>query len=490
MLPWPAEWEDLTNSWPDVRAALLDIDLQQYHPFRPLVVTAAKTGDGTRPIHILHPQDMLLYTSLTMLLKNDIEASRVPVTEQRIYSYRASRENNTLYGTTTKLHEAYVRRLKHKAAKHQFIAVTDIADFYPSISQKALCAILLDVANTSRTRMAARLLTSTFAYELMGQCDRGIPTGPYASRLVAEALLNDIDRFLLERKVDFVRWVDDFNLFFHSFADAQRAVLELSKWLRGRHGLRLQRSKTHVLHVQEFSSRMLVDLDDLLSDRAEVISLFRDVVHDYEIEEELEDEFVEEVMDDMHAMELFEMIVDQMSKKGGRPDYRVIDFAVNRLRRVKMDGRTRSDLLEIFLENLGRMVPIIDNVSRLISVLRPSGELACARVGSRLLDSIDEAQDIDHYAVWIIEIFGKDGRWGCVDDLVGIFRATESDVVRRCSALAIAKAGHGGRLRADWGASDAPLVRLAMLKALGSRQRVPSDGAGVGGALEQVIGRL
>lgn len=489
MLPSPAEWADLTTHWPDVRAVLCDIDLEQYRPFQPLVVTAAKTSNSTRPVHILHPQDMLFYTSLTMLLKDDIEASRVSVTEHRIYSYRASREINTLYSTTTKLHDAYMERLKQKAAEYKFVAVTDIADFYPRISQRGLRTILINLAKTKRARIAARLLISTFAFELMGRADKGIPTGPYASRLVAEALLNDIDEYLLEKNVDFVRWVDDFNLFFHSFADAQQAVLELSGLLDQRHGLHVQRSKTHVLNVDEFSSRMLVDLSELLSDQDEVVSLFGDVVHDYEIDDGLEDDFVEEVMDDLHAMELFEMVVDQISKKNGRPDFRVIDFAVRKLRHVKMDSRTRSDLLGILVENLNHVVPIIDKVSRLISLLTPGDRRTYARIGHRLLKSIHEVSEFDHYAVWILEIFGKDDRWGCVDDLVCLFRVTESDVVRRYSALAVAKAGHGERLMADWGASDAPLVRLAMLKAPGSLQGRSPAGTETGGALENVLWR-
>ena len=83
MLSGPIEWEDLRVNWPLVRDRLQEIDLERYCPHNPLVITAAKSSDSTRPLHMLHPQDMIFYTSLTLLLKNDIEASRVPLGEER-----------------------------------------------------------------------------------------------------------------------------------------------------------------------------------------------------------------------------------------------------------------------------------------------------------------------------------------------------------------------------------------------------------------------
>ena len=486
MLPTPFEWEDLAAHWSHVRERLCLLDLDDYRPFDPLVITAAKSAGGTRPLHMLHPQDMLLYTSLTLLLKDHIEASRVPLTEQRAFSYRASDDGNALYQTMNRSHEAYMKRLRHKTMENQFVATTDIADFYPSIPQRALCSLLVDRAKTKRAQHAARLLTSTFSNGLMSHEGRGIPTGPYASRLLAEVLLDDIDRFLLSRRIDFVRWVDDFNMFFPSSTDAKVTIFELSKWLYDKHDLRLQYSKTHILKAADYSSKMLVDLDDLLADRVEIASLFGDV-DDYEIADEVSDEEVEELVDDVHAMQLFELLVDSISQRLVRPDYRVIEFAIRKLRGVGLDSQTRSDLLEIILENMEHFVPIVDNVSRLISLLIPPDASERYRVGRELLASINNVAAVDHYAVWILTIFGKDPRWGCVDDLIGLFRSTRSDVVKRYSALAVAKAGRGGLLLSDLDPDCAPLVRLAILKAAGPLPHGSSIVPEAKGALEETL---
>ena len=442
MLPRPVEWQDLTDRWSTIRYRLSNIDLERYRPTRPIVITAAKSEESTRVLHLLHPCDMLLYTSLTLLLKDDIEATRIPTANQRVYSYRASSRGDRLYRTTRKMHDDYIERLKHSAArkKTKFVGVTDIANFYASISQKKIHDLLLDAASTEKNRIAAHLLVSTFADRLMTHRGRGIPTGPYASRILAEILLHDIDRYLVSKEVDFVRWVDDFNFFTRSFAASQRTILGLSRWLYEEHDLILQSAKTHVLDVKEYSSRLLLDLEDKLSGRTEILTLLLK----YDVEESLDD--VDDVMDDLHAMELLEMLVDALAKSE-RVDYRVVDFAVRRLQRINLDRQIEEELLDILVENLQSLVPIIENVAKLMSCLCPRRKRRRQRIARRLLRSIDDIGAIDHYAVWILTIFVRDQRWGCVNELIDVFRRAESNAIRRYAALAVDKAGYGEALQ-------------------------------------------
>ena len=456
MLPTPIEWEDLTDRWEFVRDALCDLDLEHYHPMRPIVVTAAKNDKSTRVLHLLHPHDMIIYTSLTLLLKDDIEASRVPTSGQCVYSYRASSRNNRIYSTTQDLHFNYIQRLKYKAARERagFVGVTDIANFYPSIQQEKLHRLLVDVASTERNRTVARLLVATFARLLMTHDGKGIPTGPYASRLLAEVLLNDIDRYLVSKRVDFVRWVDDFNFFTPSFTATQRIILELSAWLYEEHDLSLQSSKTRILDARAYSGELLLGLEDLLSERTEVAALLF-AGSNYDVDEDPDRDGTGDIMDDVSAMELLEMLADALMKEE-RTDYRVIDFAVRRLRWIHLDRRIAEELLDVLVENLAYLVPVIENIARLISHVRPRRKDRCERIARRLLRSIDEVGSIDHYAVWILTIFVQDNRWGCADELIDLFRRTRSDAVRYYAALAVSKAGQGEDLEPSGDAGKGP----------------------------------
>lgn len=460
MLPDLAEWEDITNSWAEVREGLCNIDLDGYHPKRPLIVTAAKNEGSTRRLHLLHPQDMLLYTSLTLLLKNCVEACRVPTEDGRVHSYRASARRDRIYGTTTDLHEGYMACLSQKAHRNdvEFVGVTDIADFYASISQSKFCHLLTEAAQTSREKAAARV-TSNFIQRLMADSGKGIPTGPFASRLLAEVILNDVDRYLLATNVDFVRWVDDFNIFAESHAEVQRAVLGLSTWLYAEHGLSLQVSKTHVVDAKTYAADFLTAMDNILN--VQVMKILGSAMP-YDTEEG-EDE--PQDMEDTNAMALLEMLVDAV-RGGRRVNFRIVDFAARKLRRLLMDRRTSDELLTLLMENLDRLVPSIENVTRLISIIRPRDEHRRREVALWLLRSIEDMGFIDHYAVWVLTIFVRDERWGCVDELIELFCASNSDVVKRYSALAVVKAGQGHRLLGSGApvSDKSGLVRLALSK--------------------------
>lgn len=472
LLPKPVEWEDLANHWPDIRAGLCNIDLEHYQPRRPIVITAAKNEKSTRILHLLHPEDMLIYTSMVLIVKEGIEAARLPRTEKRVYSYRASRCNDQIYDTTQHLYENYIERLRHKTkkGKTKYVGVSDISNFYSSISQRKLGQLLLAAASTPRRRKIATLLTSVFVPQIMPHEGRGIPTGPFASRLLAEALLNDIDKQLVAKGVDFVRWVDDFNFFANSFTSAQRVIFELSGWLFNEHELTLQPEKTHILKVEDYSKTFLSNLENRLSGREEILSLLLEAVG-YDVDENDEDNDLNEFMDDMHAVELLKMLVEAIAGNC-TVDYRVVDFAVRRLRRISLEPQLAEEILEILVENMEVLSPVVGNVSKLISALVPISAQRRKRLANRLLRSASEINFIDHHAVWILTIFAQDEGWGGKDQLVKLFMHSESDAVRRYAALAIAKiCPRDLPLSKDGFAQGNPLVRLAMLKAWASASR-------------------
>lgn len=484
MLPDLAEWKDIIDNWTDVREELCNIDLDDYRPMAPLIVMAAKNERSIRRLHLLHPQDMLLYTSLTLRLKSCVEACRVPMAEGRVHSYRASTQSDRIYDTTKDVHGNYMARLSQKVQRKdvEFVGVTDIADFYSSISHSKLHHLLEEVANTSQEKDVARV-TSNFTQCLMRPSRAGIPTGPFASRLLAEVVLNDIDRHLLAKDVDFVRWVDDFNVFASSYADAQRTIAELSAWLYAEHSLSLQMSKTHIVDADQYADEFLTNLSDILYEQ--VMTVF-DGAGNYDV---ADDDGEPEDMEDANAVALIEMLVDAMPNDGG-VNFRVVDFALRRLRRILLDRRTSEEILTILMENLDRLVPSIEDVTKLISVIRPEGERERRKIGLRLLTSIEDVSYVDHYAAWILTVFVRDGGWDCVDELVDLFWTSNSDVVKRYAALAVAKAGHGGRLleSATSVSDDNAMVWLALLKAgIG----VPEGGAqkGGGGLWRECFGR-
>lgn len=356
------------------------------------------------------------------------------------------------------------RRAKRKSTRA--VAITDIADFYASVSQAQLKRLLIEAAQSPRSKAAAELLVSVFAKGLMAREGHGIPTGPLASRLLAEVVLNEVDGHLMSKGIDFVRWVDDYNIFARSLALARAVVRDLASWLYSTCGLTLQTAKTHVLNQADYVDRFLIGINDKLSHRADVLAeLQRD--HGYGSV----DSTVEMVssIDDRLAVELFETLVVDAILSEEEIDCRAVGYIARRLRRMALDASAAHVVTEVLVENIEQLSPVIAEVAPLIAALF-HGRKMPTRIGSRLLDSLRRTS-VDHHAAWILTIFAERGRRAFLDDLAGVYQTTESHVVKRFAALAIA--GCGGNVkyeRREWEQAP-PLVRLALLKFGGVRGR-------------------
>lgn len=479
LLPRPPEWDEIVRNWPPIRDYLSSIDLEKYTPHQPLPIVVQKDEKSVRVVHLLHPEDMLLYTSLTLIVKDDVEAVRLPRTGQRVYSYRASRQTTVLYDSVGDTHEQYIEQLRRKVdrVRTSAVAVADIADFYASVPQAQLKRLLKAAARTQKVERAAELLVSVFAARLMPREGHGIPTGPLASRLLAEVLLNEIDKHLLSMKVDFVRWVDDYNIFAPSLASARIKLFELASWLY-KNGLTLQAAKTNVLDKSTYAKRLLSDIESRFSGKAEILTdLLR--AHGYEGDET--DVDVEDVMDDLHAVQLLEALVDAILGDD-EIDYRVIAFVARKLLRKALDPVVAREVLEVLTENVEQLSPVIGTVAPLIMVLLPNDRIP-KRIGKRLLGSL-RGTGVDHHAAWILAIFAEKGREEFLDQLTSLYEEAGSHVVKRFSALAIL--GSGGTVPIEPGewARNPPLVRLALLSASSLRSRRSLE---LRGALEELI---
>lgn len=89
MLPAPPEWSQVVANWAAIRDAVAQIDFDTYVRYKPLKIFSPKNRANVRVLHLLHSQDLLIFTALTLIAKRDIEANRLPVRSKRIFSYRA-----------------------------------------------------------------------------------------------------------------------------------------------------------------------------------------------------------------------------------------------------------------------------------------------------------------------------------------------------------------------------------------------------------------
>ena len=160
MLPAAYEWKSVKEKWPEIRQYLSKIDLDTYKPHNPLRIFAPKSRANIRVVHLLHLEDLILYTALVLIIKDDIEAARISRRARRVFSYRVDVARPDRLYKSQGSYDSYLAELSKKATKSgtSFVAIADIADFYPRIYQHRLENIVQSVATKQRGIDVARVL--------------------------------------------------------------------------------------------------------------------------------------------------------------------------------------------------------------------------------------------------------------------------------------------------------------------------------------------
>lgn len=503
MLPEPYEWKAVKSKWAEVRDHIKSIDLDTYDPQKPMKIFAPKNRANIRVVHLLHPQDLIIYTALVLIVKNDIEDNRIAKRAKRVFSYRVDKGRDDRLYDSRGAHDSYIEQVERKTdrASIKFVGIADIADFYPSIYQHRLENAIQAIASDQRGTDVARVLVKKLVSNLMGRNSYGIPVGPYASRVLAEALLIDVDAYLHSNGVDFVRWVDDYSIFCKSEYEAQSTLFSLGEWLYDHHGLTLQSAKTKILPTQRFHDEILAKPEENLKDRDFAISLLRafqmtGYEDDWdEDEEEIDEEEIEQTLQQLQSLDLVEMLNESISD-ASLVDYEVINYVLTRLPRMPdaIDG-IKEQVLDLVIENAELLYPSSENVAKYIISFNGLPKNEKKKIAKKLLKPLKSkrATPPDYYAMWMLHVFTTSEDWNHIKDIIQLYQTTSSEVVRRYAALAIAKGGTRAEaliIKDDLN-SASPLLRLAILEAsnkLGSDERKHWKLANqINGKIEKVI---
>ncbi len=478
LMPWPLEWDVIETHWDTLREKLSAIDLDTYKPYPPMRIYAPKNRCTIRAVTLLHPLDLIIYTSLVLIVKNDIEAARLSKSRKRIFSYRSDpRVSDQLY----QVHGAfrsYREQLVSKAnqLRTNCIAIADIADFYPRVYQHRLENILQTVATSTRSESVSRVLVGKMMSYLAGGNSYGIPVGPFASRLLGEAVLIDVDAALLSEGINFVRWVDDYNFFCKSEDEAQYALFFLSRWLFDHHGLTLQAMKTKIVKRKYYQEHILMTQEERLLDRS--IALMS-VLQEFTGYEDEEDEIDESQIEEIEAINLEDMLKEALEDKDV-VDYGTASFILGRVgsMRVLSDDK-KFQLTDIVLRNIEHLYPVADSVGRFFLSFGDISNRNRKRISKALLRPMRSGRRIkppDFYMMWVLSIFSMSPEWNRSDDLLTIYRNSNSEVVKRYAAGALSKTGNRNHalLVCDDFERASPLWRLGILlcsRCLGADER-------------------
>ena len=188
--------------------------------------------------------------ALVLELAPDLEATRIPESEKKVFSYRfrPNTDDGSLFAAGA--WRDFQTTTRELASASEFVVSLDIADFYARIYHHPLENALKRADRGGNVAFQIVRLLSTFS----NNTSYGIPVGGPAARLLAEVVLNKVDHLLLvdEHLSTFCRYADDYRFFVPDMAEAHRVIAVLSEKLLRNEGLTIQKAKTRIMSSREY----------------------------------------------------------------------------------------------------------------------------------------------------------------------------------------------------------------------------------------------
>lgn len=261
----PFEFDALWAHWPDVVEYLTASDIENIPARAARTMVAPKPDGGYRVVHQLDPLNSLVYTALVWNLAGVIELGRLPREDRVACSYRIDVDDeNGRFFSSGRGFDDFVAKARELAAQYSHVLAVDITDFYNQIYlhrlQNAIAA-----ADPSMESYASEL--EGFLTRINNGASRGVPVGPSASIIMAEAVLMDVDNFIRNTRFEHTRYVDDFYIFGASHSELAELQRELILYLHSNHRLTLADHKTKIHTSLTFTAGVLEDPEVLERDR-------------------------------------------------------------------------------------------------------------------------------------------------------------------------------------------------------------------------------
>ncbi len=223
--------DHLKTYWPTLRERLL---ADQYHPSPIRATTIPKPKGGTRQLGIPTVTDRLIQQALSQVLMPIFD----PGFSESSYGYRPKRSAK----------QAVSAMKAHVTAGHRWVVDLDLEAFFDRVSHDLLMARVARRVDDKRVlRLIRRYLeTGMFQHGLPTPRRQGTPQGGPLSPLLANILLDDMDKELERRGHRFCRYADDVQVYVKSWRAGERVMGSVSEYLESSLRLTVNRRKSAV----------------------------------------------------------------------------------------------------------------------------------------------------------------------------------------------------------------------------------------------------
>lgn len=206
--------EYLKTHWPQLKAELLN---GTYQPSLIRRVEIPKAGGGVRELGIPTVLDRLIQQALLQVLQPLID----PGFSEHSYGFRPGR----------RAHDAVLCAQAHVQAGYRVVVDVDLEKFFDRVNHDVLLdRVAKRIGDPAVLRLIRRYLQAgVMVNGVVQERYEGTPQGGPLSPLLANVLLDEVDRELERRGHRFVRYADDCNVYVRSQKAGERVMAGLRK---------------------------------------------------------------------------------------------------------------------------------------------------------------------------------------------------------------------------------------------------------------------
>lgn len=447
VFPTAFEYEAIRHDWDSVRDYLSGQNVLEWTVRPHRILLAPKARYGFRVVTQLDPLDFLLFAATIYEIAEDIEAHRIPVTDEVVFSYRISANSDGQLYDPQRGYRAFLDRCREKLDEDPsltHVAATDISDFYARIYHHRLENALRSATNRSSHVSAIMHLLSGWN----GTETFGIPVGNAPSRLLAEMTLADVDKALLANRISFVRFNDDYRIFAHNHSEAYRSLVFLADTLFRNHGLTLQQQKTLVTPSKKFQERFLATHIDRELDSLH--GKFDELIEKLELEDPYEsidyDNLTEEQQEFVDSLNLQKLLQNEINGDA-EPDLPLVRFILRRLAQLR-----DSSVVDDLFENINSLHPAFPDIIRYFKELSFLDDDLRHEIGSRLLDLYEDSiiSELNYHKMWCLELFAQSQVWDQEERFFRLYGAARDQTSKRKLILAMGRSKQRHWFQSQW----------------------------------------